>query len=69
MYYREYAFCNVNGQHLNEEVISLSDKCSVLVSIEVSPPWNKAVHGGVPVERLLIADIRNVSSHKQNPCK
>lgn len=69
MYYRVYAFCNVNAQHLNKKVILVKDKCSVLVSTEVSPPWNKAVHGGVAAERLLIANIRNVSSHKQIPCK
>lgn len=69
MCYREHAFCDVNGLHLNEKIMSLSDKCSVLLSTEISPLWNKAVQGEPAAERLLRADIRNVSSHKQDPCK
>lgn len=58
MYNREYAFYNVNGHHLKEKVISVWDKCSVLVSTEGGLPWNKAGSGGIAAERLL-ADSRH----------
>lgn len=48
--------------------MSVSDKCSVLLSTEISLLWNKAVHGEAAAERLLGADIRQVSSHKQDLC-
>ena len=50
MCHRESAFYNVNGQRLKEKAISVWKKCGVLVSTEVSPPWNKAVHSGVAAD-------------------
>lgn len=64
MCHREHAFCNMNGLHSNEKIMSVSDKCSVVLSTEINSLWNKAA-----AERLLGADIRHVSSHKQDPCK
>lgn len=69
MCYREHAFtCSVNGLHSNK-IMSVSEISAVLLSTEISPLWSKAVHGEAAAESLLQADIRHVSSHKQDPCK
>lgn len=49
--------------------MSVSEISAVLLSTEISPLWSKAVHGEAAAESLLRADIRHVSSHKQDPCK